>query len=248
MLYVILNNSDGSLQIGIGTEEVLLYSSQTMLSSKGTEYLIPSLLEAFSRIGYSQKEITHISCVVGPGSFTGIRLILTTALGIAKTLNATLGALQYLESLAFSAYNPSVHYWVMTHARKNLLYLQGYYCNPENHFVQQKTEVHVLSPQETSLYIINNMHDQSYLLGKGAHLYKDFFNKSLAHIPIMPKHNNTPSMEALYSLSQKIPYSLHALTPLYIRPSDAEENIYTIAHKLGFSDKEIAEYYTNKNS
>lgn len=61
-------------------------SKQRMMQS---EELIPMVNEILSKNDVSYKDLSAISCSVGPGSFTGIRVGVAAALGMKKTLPET---------------------------------------------------------------------------------------------------------------------------------------------------------------
>lgn len=117
--------------------------------AQGAETLIPELAKLLASHKVTPAQISRIACVRGPGSFTGIRLILTTALGLARSCPAkpTLAGLDYLPLLATTAAHylkdPSklprasevagacgaeqkICLFVLTHARRGQVHSQGF--------------------------------------------------------------------------------------------------------------------------
>lgn len=64
-----------------------------------SENLMPLIKEVLERNNLSLKEIDLISCVVGPGSFTGIRIGIATVKALAEVNNIKIASITSLESL-----------------------------------------------------------------------------------------------------------------------------------------------------
>ena len=102
--------------------------------SQGAELLAPALANTFASLHIGFQELGHIACVLGPGSFTGLRLALATSAGLARTTPALQGGLAYLPLLAegaFRAFNPwhkttPASFWAITHARRDLVHAQKF--------------------------------------------------------------------------------------------------------------------------
>ena len=69
-----------------------------------SEVLMPAVEKLFELTGQKTGELTHIAYTCGPGSFTGIRIGASTALGLAKALNIKAVAVPTLDALAYNAF------------------------------------------------------------------------------------------------------------------------------------------------
>jgi tRNA threonylcarbamoyladenosine biosynthesis protein TsaB len=65
--------------------------------------LLPQIAENLGRAGIAKRELEFLSVAVGPGSFTGLRVGLATAQGLADTLRLPLVGVGTLEALATAA-------------------------------------------------------------------------------------------------------------------------------------------------
>lgn len=69
---------------------------------KHNSILLPSLDKVLDNVGMDISEVEYVGCNVGPGSFTGIRLGVTTANGLAFSTGAKRVAMNAFEELAYN--------------------------------------------------------------------------------------------------------------------------------------------------
>jgi tRNA threonylcarbamoyl adenosine modification protein YeaZ len=63
----------------------------TVQTDRGqAEHLVPMIDKTLARSGFSYKDIDRLAVTIGPGSFTGVRIGLSTAKALALTLNKPL--------------------------------------------------------------------------------------------------------------------------------------------------------------
>ena len=67
-----------------------------------SEILMPSVARLFEMTGQKIEELTHVAYTCGPGSFTGLRIGASTALGLARALDICAIAVPTLDALAFN--------------------------------------------------------------------------------------------------------------------------------------------------
>ena len=182
---------------GLNATLHLLCAHDWHAPSQGAELLAPALAHSLERLNIRPGGIGRIACVRGPGSFTGLRLVLATAAGLARTTGALQGGISYLPLLAqgaaaawetwnslFPAPCPqpgsamqapgptglpqplaSPVYWVLTHARRNLVHAQACTRTPEG--VLPASDILVLSLEEAARHIAASP-SPCVVLGSGA--------------------------------------------------------------------------------
>jgi tRNA threonylcarbamoyladenosine biosynthesis protein TsaB len=71
--------------------------------SRHAETLLPLIDRAFSTAGWTKGQLDLVACCIGPGSFTGVRVGLSTAKGIALALDRPIVGIGSLQAMATAA-------------------------------------------------------------------------------------------------------------------------------------------------
>ncbi len=96
-------------------------------NKKHNSVLLPAIDELLTEANLEIKEIENIACVIGPGSFTGIRLGVTTCNGLSFAIGSNRIAINTFETIA---YNNTNHILIAVDCRHNNYYA-GEYNNGE---------------------------------------------------------------------------------------------------------------------
>lgn len=88
--------------------------------------LLPTLRDLLQRAGSAPGDIDSVIVGLGPGSYTGLRVGVATALGLARGANAQLRGVSSTEALAYGALAPGEQGWVVLDARSGELYCAHY--------------------------------------------------------------------------------------------------------------------------
>lgn len=152
-LELILNAAEGVLQVVVTDDEKPLCSQQWHRADRATEILAPALENLCAALDIKPSSFRRMACVRGPGSFTGIRLVLATAAALRRTGNAQVAGLDYMQALATTAVLRSqllfgTTIWVLTHARRNLVHCQSFLSYGPMIPAQAQAPVDLCTPQE----------------------------------------------------------------------------------------------------
>jgi tRNA threonylcarbamoyladenosine biosynthesis protein TsaB len=100
MLHLFIDTSTERAILGLAHNGELIEEVLLPQGLKNSKLLFPALLELFDRQKITAKDISLISCGVGPGSYTGIRVGAATAQSMAYALRLPLIGISSLEAFA----------------------------------------------------------------------------------------------------------------------------------------------------
>lgn len=217
MITLVCNAAEASLDIVLGRGTEILVARQWDMASRATETLAPGLKTLFDEYALAPTHIDRMACVRGPGSFTGIRLVLTTAAAFRRALGIPVAGLDCMQALAVRAqraYPEAVRVGVVTHARRDVVHYQAFACGRDHALPIAMNPVALLTPHDVvQQRIRDNIHA---LIGSGLARHTAF---GTLDIPVCP--DNQPAPEDLWVLAQHATYAHADIEPLYVRPCDA---------------------------
>lgn len=100
MKILALDTSGPVCGVAVTLDGRVLYEGTAVNKFTHSASLMPMIDEAFARCGLAFEQIDLLACVVGPGSFTGVRIGVSTAKGLAHGAGKRCVAVDALEALA----------------------------------------------------------------------------------------------------------------------------------------------------
>ncbi len=176
--------------------------------------------------------IAGIGVSLGPGSFTGLRIGMATAKGLAAAAKKVLLGVSTLDSLAAKMVTSRLVCAVLD-ARKKEVYAAFYRCNDEG-FSYRVGDMAVMAPEKLAKII----EEPVVMVGDGAMVYGDLFRKLMGEKVIFaPSLLHEPSAPSLGMLAGEMfetgeQLDVAEAVPVYIRSSDAELNLLKKNAKL----------------
>ena len=151
-----------------------------------SEILMPGIDQLLNLTGISMQELDYIAYTSGPGSFTGLRIGASTALGLAKGLNRPTIPVPTLDSLAYNMLE-IVNGIVapMMDARRGQVYSAVY--ESAGNTLTRVTDYFALPIEE----MLQHCPAQNiYMLGDGACAYKEGILQICPQAIFIPGNNN----------------------------------------------------------
>jgi len=179
------------------------------------------------RLGADWSDLGLLAVSLGPGSFTGLRIGLATAKGLAFALRLPLIGVPTLDALASHviACNGDLVCPVLD-ARKSQVYTAIYQIGSSSE-LEKISPYHAIFPEGLAALVPDGQ--RVLLLGDGLLLYQDIFVHGLGdRAVIVPGHMayvRAASVGILAELSwqkDRRPDDFKTLKPIYVRPSEAE--------------------------
>ncbi|HVB50459.1 MAG TPA: tRNA (adenosine(37)-N6)-threonylcarbamoyltransferase complex dimerization subunit type 1 TsaB [Acidimicrobiales bacterium] len=205
------------LRTGEGVELTLLADDER----HHTEALTPGIRDLLNQVGLAAKSIDRVVVDRGPGLFTGLRVGIATAIGIALATGADLVGVTSLELLAHGARSAGVRGTLVAcvDGRRGEVFVQTFFLDD---VVVAKSEPSVAVPTDVTTAWATNAQSVTFT-GDGVARYVSEF-RDVANASIFEQLVPSP-LEAL-RLGSTRPASAE-IVPLYLRESDAVANFST---------------------
>jgi len=160
---------------------------------------------------------------LGPGSFTGLRIGVSTVKGLAFATGKPVTGVSTLDVLASQIAPTPYLICPVLDARKKEVYT-AFYRYEKGSFIKRQSDYQAIRPED----LVGRIKEQTIFLGDGAKTYRDFLLNalpSLALFPSAPLHLSHGSIVAKLGselLQKGECLDLSTFAPIYIRPSEAE--------------------------
>jgi tRNA threonylcarbamoyladenosine biosynthesis protein TsaB len=181
--------------------------------------LLPAVEEVLARAGVQRGDLRGLAVTLGPGFFTGLRVGIATAQGMALGLGLPVAGVSSLRLLAEAAPPEAETIWALADARRGLLYAAA--------FRRQGGVLARLAPDMaiSAQRLAGRLSPPALLLGPGARLLgPEHLAPGLELAPPGLDHPDPGRLALLgeHRLARGEGSAPHQLRPRYCRPSDAE--------------------------
>lgn len=212
----------GSVALCCGTQ--LVAESLLNIRSTHSEKLLKQIDLLLSDVGWQLGDLDLLAAVTGPGSFTGLRIGISTAKGLAQVLNRPVVSISSLQAIAMNVPLSTAPVCAFLDARKNEIYCQLFRW--QNDIPVPYGQAQVLPPK----IFLERLQGEVVFVGHGVPLYCELIRDVLAEralFPVSTAHQIRASHAAwlaFHSWSRGESQKASEMLPTYIRPSDAELN------------------------
>lgn len=206
ILFLGIDTSQTEASLCIASNETVLCALSFSLQKKQLEKLIPSLQWMLAQTGLTQNDIAAVGVTTGGGSFTGLRLGISTAKALAYALKIPLVGIPTLDAYVQSAASHPGMYMPLLDVRKKQVYGAVYKVYADSgglsglriekyvdDFICRVDEITAKLPPETA-------NDGVVIFGSALETYADELRKFLPH-SVYVKHPcaNVAKAVALYT-------------------------------------------------
>lgn len=219
MLILALDSSGPSAGVALLKDGVLCYEATVVNALTHSVNLMPMVEEAMDKSGFSLPQVDLFAAVVGPGSFTGVRIGVSAVKGMAQALSKPCIGIDALEALAEGLPLSDRLVCPIRDARVGQVYGAAFLNG------QRMTEDLAL---KLPLFLerVAPLHDKLCFLGDGVAPLRESIQEALGerasfavpHLNLLKA--GAAAMLAMRQADQAV--SADALAPLYLRKPQAE--------------------------
>ena len=200
--------------------EFTLYREQTH-----SKHLMDMIKAALRMSGLNFSDLDGFAVTRGPGSFTGLRIGISTIKGLAVALEKPVVGVSSLEALALQVSYSRDLICPILDARKGEVYFSRYRFL--NGHLKNQTKERVAPPDKA----VDDFSESCLFVGNGALLYKEIILEKMGKFAsFAPLIQNTIRASTMAYLSmakfeKNDTDDIEKISPYYIRKSDAELNL-----------------------
>lgn len=218
MKLLAMDTSNQTLAVAVLEDEKLLAHFQLNRKMNHSLTLMPAIESVMQASGLKPADLDRIVVAKGPGSYTGIRIAVTTAKTLAETLKIELST---VSSLAVIAGNSQSDKWIvpLIDARRNNVYAGVYRW-------EHQQLINVLADQHIALTdLLDQITEPAIFIGE-TDKFKEQISTTLPEAEVCDADEvNLPSGIVLGKLGllAKPIENIHGLVPEYLKRVEAEE-------------------------
>lgn len=221
MSILAIDTTNQQLGVAVGDNQTIYGEFITNIKKNHSVRLMPAIEYLLKEVGIKPKELTRIVVAKGPGSYTGVRIGVTTAKTLAWSLGIPLVGISSLELLAQNGCHYPGLVSPLFDARRERVYT-GLYKMDGNLSECVKEDQNIAMVDW--LHSLKELDQQVLFVGNDVSIYEEKIIETLgdqAAISSLSERNPRPS-ELIKLGEKREPEDVHAFVPNYVRLAEAE--------------------------
>ncbi|WP_053217398.1 tRNA (adenosine(37)-N6)-threonylcarbamoyltransferase complex dimerization subunit type 1 TsaB [Virgibacillus senegalensis] len=219
-----IDTSNQVMGIAILKDGLLAGEYTTNAKKNHSVRLMPAIDQLMKETEMTPDQLDRIVVAKGPGSYTGVRIGLTTAKTMAWALNIPVAGISSLKALALQAQSSEASICPFFDARRGLVYTGLYKKDEDGNLTLVENEVNILFSEWLEKLADRQEQEKVVFLSPDIELHRQAIQdhmKDLAIIPDLVSHYPRAGYLAEAGAMEKTE-QVHALTPEYLRLVEAE--------------------------
>lgn len=216
-----INTSDQVLGVALLKNNRIIGQYTTNLRKGHATRLMPAIVDLMEEVNWTPQDLEKIVVAKGPGSYTGVRIGLTTAKTLAWTLELPIVGVSSIRALAYQAKFSPYLISPFFDARRERIYT-GLFKSSDGHLMHVKDEQNIAMSKWLEKLVALN--ERIIFISPSISLYKDMIEEALGKDALFvtePDNIIQSAHLALASMSET-ESNVHTLTPNYLRLAEAE--------------------------
>jgi tRNA threonylcarbamoyladenosine biosynthesis protein TsaB len=222
MLTLAFDTSSKTAAVALLRDETILYDATVNNGLNHSETLLPAIEQACRQSRLKINDIDLFACTLGPGSFTGLRVGISTLKGLLLACGKPAAGISTLAALALNVAGNAALICSVMDAGRGQVYTASY-SYTDNGLLSQVCKEMVIYPQE----IMFDTDQEIILVGEGAIKYNDLITKKTGKVKIASQMQQHIRASAVGILGREkfIRNELlnpDTFVPVYLRAADAK--------------------------
>lgn len=218
MKQLLMDTSSATMSVALVEDDKLVMEMSVAGKKNHSLTLMPAIETLFNETAWSVRDLDNIVVAQGPGSYTGIRIAMTTAKTLAWTLKIPLRTVSSLALLALTAHDGVIV--PLINARRHHVYAGIYRVHQgkvETLLADQYIELDALL-EEVATY------EHPIFTGETAAFADELAKKGYSYIADGVQTQPKASMMTLLPYEEITGDAIHHVVPTYLKKVEAEEN------------------------
>lgn len=227
MKILAIDTSATAASVAVAVEDKIIgeYFIDTKLTHSQT--LMPMAEQLLKNVSLSVKDLDAVAVNAGPGSFTGVRIGVAAAKGIAFADDLPCVSVSTLHSMAYNMLESDCIVCGVMDARCQQVYNAMFKVNGKS--VERLTEDRALSLEDLKLEL-ERINDKVILVGDGAVIAEKYFEGKLSNVVSAPVNKrmqkaSSTAIAALEMLKEGKTVNSDELMPVYLRLPQAQREL-----------------------
>lgn len=224
MKILAIDTSNHPMSVALVEDGEMLATTTLNMVRNHSIYLMPTIDQLFKLVKWQPTDLDRVVVAQGPGSYTGIRIAVTTAKVLADTLGVDLVGVSSLAVLARNV-EPTTSDLIVPFfdARRGNVFA-GAYRWENGKLVNQMPDQHL--GMDTLLKQLTDLDRSVLLVGKMTSKIQAKFDRLPENVTLLPQTYSLPSTYQLAMAGEKLApvTDIDAFIPHYLRITEAEAN------------------------
>ena len=209
--------------VGLIDDEEVLSECLLNIPVTHSERILAAVEHVLREAGCAIQDLHGWAITLGPGSFTGVRIGVSTVKGLAYATGKPVAGIPTLDGLAAQVSPTPYLICPILDARKQEVYT-AFYRYGETGLPERQSVYRAVTPQT----LIMEVTEKTIFIGDGVKTYAGFLLNRLSPLALFPLptlhllRGSTVARLGLQSLRKNESLDLSTLSPTYVRPSEAE--------------------------
>lgn len=227
MLILAIDTSATAASVCLAREDKILGSFYTNTALTHSQTLVPMVEQVLKTTRIDVDELDYIAVNAGPGSFTGVRIGVAAAKGLAFKNNLACVSVSTLESMAYNMLSSDCVVCAVMDARCSQVYNALFKISGDK--VERLCEDRALALSELKPEL-EQINDKIILVGDGAELTAKYLDNTLSNVFLSPVNNriqnaSSTALAAFKSVCENKTITPAELMPTYLRLPQAQREL-----------------------